>query len=86
VIVAVALGAYLAFFGVLNPRNLVRALVVVVAMLAISNVVMPFLIAILNPMRVGLFGWVIVSAPPTIALLLGMWNASLGMTSRPTSA
>jgi hypothetical protein len=85
VTVALALGAYLAFSRVLNRQNLFGALVAVVAVLAISNVVLPFLIAILSPMRVGLFGWVIVSAPLIIALIVGMWKAR-GGTSRPLSA
>jgi hypothetical protein len=86
VIVAVALGAYLSFSRILNPQNLLRALMVVVIVLASSNVALTFLIDILSAMRLGLlFGWVLVFAPPIVALLLGMWRANLDRTSRPIS-
>ena len=84
VIVAVALGAYLAFFRILNPQNLLRALMVVIVVLASSNVAMTFL-SVLSVMRLGMLGWVLSSKPTIAALLLGMWNANLGRTSRPIS-
>jgi hypothetical protein len=58
VIVAVALGAYLAFFRILKPQNLLRALMVVIVVLASSNVAMTFL-SVLSVMRLGLLGWVL---------------------------
>jgi hypothetical protein len=84
VIVAVALGAYLAFSRILNPQNLLRALMVVVVVLASGNVAMTFL-SVLSVMRLGLLGWVLSSKPTIAALLLGMWNANLGCPSRPIS-
>ena len=85
VIVAVALGAYLAFSRVLNPQNLLRSLMVVIVVLASGNVAMPFLGVILSVMRLGLLGWMLVSTPTAVALILGMWNANLLRTSRPIS-
>jgi hypothetical protein len=84
VIVALALGAYLAFSRILNPQNLLRALMVVVVVLASGNVAMTFL-SVLSVMRLGLLGWVLSSKPTIAALLLGMWNANLGCPSRPIS-
>jgi hypothetical protein len=84
VIVAVALGSYFAFSRMLNPQTLLRAFMVVVVVLASGNVAMTFLSVIL--MRLGLLGWMLVfCTPTTVALLLGMWNANLGSTSRPVS-
>jgi hypothetical protein len=85
VIVAIALSAYLAFSRFLNPQSLLRSLMIVVVVLAGSNVAMPFLSVILSVMRLGLLGWVLVSTPTTVALLLGIWNANLVRTSRPIS-
>jgi hypothetical protein len=85
VIVAVALGAYLAFSEMLNPQNLFRALMVVIVVLASGHVAMTFLSVILRVIRLGLLGWMLVSTPTTVALLLGMWNANLARTSRPIS-
>jgi len=80
VIVAFALGAYLAFSRILNPQNLPRALMVVVVVLASSNVALPFLTAALRGMRLlPPFGeWVLLSSSTMVALLLGIWTANLG--------
>jgi hypothetical protein len=84
VVVAVALGAYLVFSGMFSPQTLLRTLMVVIVALANGNVAMTFLSVIL--MRLGLLGWMLVfCTPTTVALLLGMWNANLGSTSRPVS-
>jgi hypothetical protein len=82
VIVAVALGSYLAFSRMLNPQTLLRAFMVVVFVLASGNVAITFLSVVI---RLGPLEWVRVSTPTTVALLLGMWNANLGSTSRPVS-
>lgn len=84
-IVAVALAAYLAFSRVLNPQNLLRSLMIVVVVLTGGNVAMPFLSILLSVMRLGmLFGWMLVLAPPIVALLLGVWKANPENT-RPIS-
>jgi hypothetical protein len=71
-IVAFALGAYLAFFRIWKPRKLLQALILVIAVLAISNV------AILGIPA----WWVVLSVPSMVALLLGMWTANRRNTSR----
>jgi hypothetical protein len=81
VIVAVALGSYLAS-RMLNPQTLLRAFMVVVVVLASGNVAIAFLSVVI---RLGPLEWVRVSTPATVALLLGMWNANLGSTSRHVS-
>jgi hypothetical protein len=81
VIVAVALGSYLAS-RMLNPQTLLRAFMVVVVVLASGNVAITFLSVVI---RLGPLEWVRVSTPTTVALLLGMGNANLGSTSRPVS-
>ena len=81
VIVAVALGSYLAS-RMLNPQTLLRAFMVVVVVLATGNVAITFLSVVI---RLGPLEWVRVSTPTTVALLLGMWNANLGSTSQPVS-
>ena len=81
VIVAVALGSYLAS-RMLNPQTLLRAFMVVVVVLASGNVAITFLSVVI---RLGPLEWVRVSTPATVALLLGMWNANLGSTSRHVS-
>jgi hypothetical protein len=82
VIVAVALGSYLAFSRMLNPQTLLRAFMVVVFVLASGNMAITFLSVVI---RLGPLEWVRVSTPTSVALLLGMWNANLGSTSRPVS-
>lgn len=81
VIVAVALGSYLAS-RMLNPQTLLRAFMVAVVVLASGNVAIAFLSVVI---RLGPLEWVRVSTPATVALLLGMWNANLGSTSRHAS-
>jgi hypothetical protein len=81
VIVAVALGSYLAS-RMLNPQTLLRAFMVAVVVLASGNVAIAFLSVVI---RLGPLEWVRVSTPATVALLLGMWNANLGSTSRHVS-
>jgi hypothetical protein len=71
-IVAFALGAYLAFFRIWKPRKFLQALILVIAVLAIGNV------AILGIPD----WWVVLSIPSMVALLLGMWTANRGNTSR----
>jgi hypothetical protein len=61
VIVAVALGGYLAFSGMLNPPNLLRTLTVVIVVLASGNVPMTFTSVILSVKGLGLLGWMLVS-------------------------
>jgi hypothetical protein len=71
-IVAFALGAYLAFFHIWKPRKFLQALILVIAVLAISNV------AILGIPD----WWVVLSIPSMVALLLGMGTANRGNTSQ----
>ena len=71
-IVAFALGAYLAFFHIWKPRKFLQALILVIAVLAISNV------AILGIPD----WWVVLSIPSMVALLLGMWMANRDNSSR----
>jgi hypothetical protein len=57
---------------------------VVVFVLASSKVAITFLGVIPSIMRLWRpLGWVLVSTPTIVALLLGMWSANLGRTSRP---
>jgi len=74
-IVAFALGAYLAFFRIWKPRKFLQALILVISVLAISNV------AILGIPD----WWVVLSIPSMVALLLSMWTANRGNTSRHPS-
>jgi len=84
VIVAFALGIYLAFSRILKPQNLFRTLMVVVFVLASSNVAITFLGVIPSIMRLWRpLGWVLVSTPTIVTLLFGMWRADLDRTSRP---
>ena len=83
VIVALALGAYLAFSRILNLQNLLRALIVFVVVLASSNVAAVFvsgpLSAILSVIQLQpIAGWLLISTPTIVALLFGMWTAHLG--------
>lgn len=85
VIVAFALVAYLVSFRILKPRKLLRALMVIVVVLASGDVALtflvasPFLGAILNVSQFrSAVGWVLLQTPPIFALLLGMWQANLG--------
>jgi hypothetical protein len=71
-IVTFALGAYLAFSRIWKPRKLLQALIMVITVLAISNV------AILGIPA----WWVVLSIPSMVALLLSMWTANRGNTSR----
>ena len=84
--VAVALCVYLALFRILNPRNLLRALLVIVVVLASINAVWVFL----GFIGMGLWGgsvlyWVLFSTVTLVALLLGMWKANPDGASRPAS-
>jgi len=87
VIVAFALVAYLAFSRILNLQNLLRALMVVVVVMASSNVALPFLTAALSSMRLlPTFGWwALLSSSTMVALLLGIWIANLGDMPKPNS-
>jgi hypothetical protein len=71
-IVAFALGAYLAFFRIWKPRKFLQALILVIAVLAICNVAISGIPA----------WWVVLSTPSMVALLLGMWMANRDNTSR----
>jgi len=73
-IVAVALIAHLASYHQLRRRSLLRALPVVVFVLAISNVALPLLSGLLS--GVEWFGWVLLSAPGAIALIFGNWKVT----------
>lgn len=94
VIVASALVAYLLSFRILKPGKLLRALMVIVVVLASGDVALtvlvasPFLGAILSIIRFRfVVAWVLVSTPAIFALLLGTWQANLGDDrSRPISA
>jgi hypothetical protein len=83
VMVAVALIVYLALFRILNPRNMLRALLVIVVVVASINAVSVFL----GFIGMGLWGgWVLFSTVTLVALLVGMWKANPDGASRPASA
>jgi hypothetical protein len=63
-----ALIAYLKVSRQLRRRNLLRALLVVLVVLAISNVALPLVSGLLSSFQ--WFGWVVVSAPAGIALIV----------------
>jgi hypothetical protein len=93
IVVAFALGAYLGFARILRAQNFLRALIVVVVVLASSNVAATFLGVPPSDIRVSSYfvslvgWWVLFSMPAIFALLLGMWQTNLGDdTSRPISA
>lgn len=89
VIAASAIVAYLAFFRLLQPAKLLRALIVTVGVLASSNLALTFLRVTPSVVSdASLVAWcVLVSTPAIFALLLGMWQANVGDdTSRPISA
>jgi|SRR5215831_5937062 len=69
----VALITYLAISRQLRRRNLLRAFLVVVVVLAISNVALPLMSGLLSNLE--WFGWMVVSTPPAIAFILGNWKA-----------
>ena len=73
-LVAVALIAHLTFSRQLRRRSFFEAWLIVVVVLAISNVALPLVSGVLS--RVEWFGWVLVSAPAAIALILGNWRAT----------
>lgn len=83
--VAAALSVYLGLFHSLTPRNLVRALPVIIVVLASANAVCAFFAGgSFFVMRVT--WWVPFSAVTLVALLLGMWKSNLGGTLRSISA
>lgn len=93
IVVAFTLGAYRGFARILKTQNFLRALMVVVVVLASSNVAATFLGVPPSDIRVSSYSvslvgsWVLVSMPAIFALLLGMWQTNLGDdTSRPISA
>jgi hypothetical protein len=71
--VMVALTAHFAFSHHLRGRSLLRALLVVLVVLTISNVALPLASGLLSGFQ--WFGWVLVSAPAAIAFLFGNWRA-----------
>jgi hypothetical protein len=77
VIVAFALGAYLAFSRILNPQNLLRALIGAVVVLASGNLATTFLGAVLIGV-IPMVGWALITTTTIVALLCGMWSAHLG--------
>jgi len=86
-IVASALGAYLGFARILKPQNFLRALMLVVAVLASSNVAATFLSVLRRGVQLPL--WIGAISTPTIiiALLIGMWMADPGTSAQqPVSA
>jgi hypothetical protein len=86
VIVVFALGVYLAFCRISKPQNLFRAFMVSVVVLTISNAALPFLAAMISPVASWMpVGWMLISTPTIVALLVGMWKANLGRMSRPIS-
>ena len=83
--VAAALSVYLGLFHSLTPRNLVRALPVIIVALASGNAVWAFLGDIFF-LGMRVMWWAPFSAVTLVALLLGMWKSNLGGTLRSTSA
>jgi hypothetical protein len=73
-IVMVALIAHLTISRQLRRRNVLQALLVVVVVLATGNVALPLISGLLSGLQWG--GWVCVSAPAAIALILGNWKAT----------
>jgi hypothetical protein len=67
-----ALIAYLTFSRQLRGRNLLRVLLGVLVVLAISNLALPLVSGFLGSFY--WFGWVVVSAPPAIAFIVGNWK------------
>lgn len=68
-----ALITYLSISHQLQRRNLLRALLIVLVVLEVSNMALPLVSGLLSGFQ--WFGWVVVSAPPAIALILGNWKA-----------
>lgn len=92
IVVAFALGAYHGFARILKPQNFLRALILVVLVLASSNLAATFLhlppsdIRV-SPDSVSRIGWcVFISMPAILALLIGMCIVDPGDTSRPIHA
>lgn len=85
VIVGSALGAYLAFARILKAQNFLRALIVVVVVLAGGNVAATFLSVPLSGIG-RIIDWMLISTPTIIALLIGLWKANPGSTPRPIAA
>src|SRR5215470_16391722 len=88
VIVGFALGTYLGFARILKLQNLLRGLTVVGVVLASGNAALPFLGVILSvlKLRLAVAGWVFLSTPTVVALLLGMWKSNEGDTWRRPAA
>lgn len=85
IVVAFALGAYIGFARIQKATNFLRALMLVVVVLASSNVTATILrVDSYSVSGVGL--WALVSTPAMFALLLGMWQTNVGDdSSRPVS-
>jgi hypothetical protein len=88
IVVAFAIGAYIGFARILEAQNSVRTFMVVVVVLASSNVAATFLgVLASDVLRVihlpELSGWVLISSPTIIAMLIGMWKATPGSRARP---
>lgn len=97
VMITFALCAYFGFARILKVQNVLRALMLVVVVLASGNVAATFLAGspsasgfpfVMNLMQ--LVGWVVMSAPEiltlTMALLIGMWMVDPHGTTRPVPA
>lgn len=85
VMVSAALSVYL-FFRSLTPRNLVRALPVVIVVLASANAVWTSVSLILLVSELRVTWWEPFSMVTLVALLLGMWKSNSGGTLRRISA
>lgn len=68
-----ALIAYVTVSHQLRRRNLLPALLVVLVVLAISNLALPLVGGLMSGFQ--WFGWVVVSAPAGIAFIVGNWKA-----------
>ena len=88
VVVAFAIGAYIGFARILEAWNSLLTFMVVVVVLASSNVAVTFLGVPASDVLRGihlpeLIGWVLISSPTVIAMLIGMWKANPGSRARP---
>ena len=92
IVVAFAIGAYIGFARILKAQNFLLTLIVVVVVLASSNVAATFLSVPPSDIRVSsdfvsrVGWWVLVATPAMFALLLGMRQTNVGHdSSRPVS-
>ena len=89
IVVAFAIGAYIGFARILKAQNFLLTLIVVVVVLASSNVAATFLGVIHLPQLIGwVLRWMLFATPTIIALLIGMWKANPNNTNtaRPPCA